>query len=61
MLPPLQMTATLWPANRCGPASTAAGAAAAGGVLAAIDAALGNAPVKDPTLALLAQEGVLRR
>jgi aryl-alcohol dehydrogenase-like predicted oxidoreductase len=30
-------------------------------VLAAIDAALGPAPVKAPTLALLAQEGVLHR
>jgi aryl-alcohol dehydrogenase-like predicted oxidoreductase len=30
-------------------------------VLAAIDAALGAAPVKAPTLALLAQEGVLHR
>jgi aryl-alcohol dehydrogenase-like predicted oxidoreductase len=30
-------------------------------VLAAIDAALGTAPVKAPTLALLAQEGVLHR
>ena len=30
-------------------------------VLAAIDAALGNAPVKAPTLAMFAQEGVLHR
>ena len=30
-------------------------------VLAAIDAALGTAPVKTPTLALLAREGVLHR
>jgi len=30
-------------------------------LLAAIDTALGNAPVKAPTLAMFAQEGVLHR
>lgn len=39
----------------------ASGVELTGDVLAAIDAALGNAPVKAPTLALLAQEGVLHR
>jgi hypothetical protein len=75
VLPPLQMIATLRPANRCGSASIAARAAAPAGstrlcvfsimtrvaVLTAIDAALGNAPVEASTLALLAQEGVLHR
>jgi aryl-alcohol dehydrogenase-like predicted oxidoreductase len=39
----------------------ASGVELTGDVLAAIDAALGNAPVKAPTLALFAQEGVLHR
>jgi aryl-alcohol dehydrogenase-like predicted oxidoreductase len=39
----------------------ASGVELTGEVLAAIDAALGNAPVKAPTLALFAQEGVLHR
>ena len=39
----------------------ASGVELTGDVLAAIDAALGNAPVKTPTLALFAQEGVLHR
>src|SRR5271163_1206210 len=39
----------------------ASGVELTGDVLAAIDAALGNAPVKAPTLAIFAQEGVLHR
>jgi aryl-alcohol dehydrogenase-like predicted oxidoreductase len=39
----------------------ASGIALTGDLLAAIDAALGNAPVKAPALAVFVQQGVLHR
>jgi aryl-alcohol dehydrogenase-like predicted oxidoreductase len=57
-LPTLALT---WVLRRGEVASRRRGPELTADVLAAIDAALGAAPVRAPTLALLAQEGVLHR